>query len=483
MPQGTILTTQGLLRLATATPEDQIGIAHLSVGDGSGGCPTLSPGMTAMTNEVWRGTALAPTRDPDNPNTLIFRAVIPIDVGGFTIREAALWDEYGDMIAIGHTAVIEKADLSSPYAVACTVKIRVRLNSTAEVNLFSVDDGGFDHAELSGRTAPGCHSMEAITGLVDELAGKSDTGHGHAISDVTGLASALSDLTSAISAVEASTLHVTARQTVISSPVDANGRPNFLAITGAKELTVNIGAEPPGPIISFAAGFDQYGAVDHLVKVNSAVVVDLSSTGGMDDLDAAGTYYIYADRDEDTGAVTFGIKSTSPNYSFGSPSIAFGICTFVVPRMKMYVGNGLAASAIQRVFIGELTYNGSSITAVKCYALCGRAVSDLINYPAAGGQASFDHNIGVDYPVARYRIVASSSPSEYGYSAGDIIEGPITGSAGSGQIAVHPITGRTAVSIRAPSSQAGQIINKTNGDRESLTPAKWKIQFEVDRGW
>ena len=140
MPSGAIITTLGLAKLASASPLNQLNISTLAVGDGSGGYPTLDPSMTALTNEVWRGTPSPPIRDPNSSNVLIFEAVIPPSVGGFTVREQAIFDDAGDMIAIGQTSVVEKPLPNAATGVMLTVRLYVQLDNSEQVDLFFQDD-------------------------------------------------------------------------------------------------------------------------------------------------------------------------------------------------------------------------------------------------------------------------------------------------------------------------------------------------------
>lgn len=169
--QGSILTTLGLSKIASATPLDQLKITEFAVGDGNGGYPTLDPSMTALTNEVWRGLASPPIRDPINPTILIFEVTIPGSAGGFAVREAAIFDEDGDMIAIGHTALAEKPTSEVTSAMTLIVRMRIALASTEQIDLIAQDGGGFDHQGLSNRSATGAHPASAIsvTPVVDVM--------------------------------------------------------------------------------------------------------------------------------------------------------------------------------------------------------------------------------------------------------------------------------------------------------------------------
>lgn len=136
MPQGAILTTIGLSKLASATPLDQLTITNIAVGDGGGGYPTLLPSMTSLVNEVWRGTPSPPIRDVNNNSIIIFEVVIPPTQGGFTVREIGIFDSFGDMIAIGQTSVVEKPLPSALNSVELKARLYVQLSNATQVDLF-----------------------------------------------------------------------------------------------------------------------------------------------------------------------------------------------------------------------------------------------------------------------------------------------------------------------------------------------------------
>lgn len=165
--QGTILTDIGSQKIASATPEQQLSVTHVAVGDGNGGYPPLTPSMTSLTNEVWRGSASAPIRKDDDPTQLIFEVVIPASEGGFTIREIAIFDSEGDMIAIGQTNAIEKPDGTTVVGFTLTARLFIKLASAEQVNVILSDTGVTDHQGLSNRSAIGAHPAFSIT--VDAL--------------------------------------------------------------------------------------------------------------------------------------------------------------------------------------------------------------------------------------------------------------------------------------------------------------------------
>ncbi len=92
----------------------------------------------------------------------------------------------------------QRAGFSNPLSATQQDMIRAWCDAiagrvVAEVQPELGDGGGgtLIHNELTGRDAPDCHPIGAITGLLDALEAKSNTGHGHTIGAVDGLQLAL----------------------------------------------------------------------------------------------------------------------------------------------------------------------------------------------------------------------------------------------------------------------------------------------------
>lgn len=170
----TILTAIGRTKLASATPEQQLKVSHFAIGDGLGSYTPVYDTMPSLVNEVWRGPASAPMRDPGNASVMIWEGVVPANVGGFFVREAAIFDVDGDMIAVGHVSLIEKV-ATGTTPITLTVRLRVMLSNTADVTLFYSDMAMTAHGGLSGRSDPQAHPASAIS---------YDPGTGEPLSDV-----------------------------------------------------------------------------------------------------------------------------------------------------------------------------------------------------------------------------------------------------------------------------------------------------------
>ncbi|MGY3187150.1 phage tail protein [Lysinibacillus sp. TE18511] len=99
----TLLTPVGLAKVANAQlTQSKVAISHIAVGDSNGTNYPPTGNETALKKEKWRGSISGIAIDTANPNWIVVEAILPATVGGFTLREVALYDEVGDMIAIGN---------------------------------------------------------------------------------------------------------------------------------------------------------------------------------------------------------------------------------------------------------------------------------------------------------------------------------------------------------------------------------------------
>jgi hypothetical protein len=133
-------TNLGLTRLAEAqatyTP---LVFTDLAVGDGNGSPITPSAGMTALVNERARVSVNAVDIDPTHANRVRVEGLIPAATGGFTIREAGLFNGAGELIAVGNFPDIYKAGLSDGALIDCYIRILLNYENPADAIELTVD--------------------------------------------------------------------------------------------------------------------------------------------------------------------------------------------------------------------------------------------------------------------------------------------------------------------------------------------------------
>ncbi|EPD4332777.1 tail fiber protein [Escherichia coli] len=133
----TIITDTGAKKLAQAAAPDgnPVHLTHMAVGDGGGTLPTPDSKQTRLVHEVWRHTVNRVILDATHQNRIIAELVIPPETGGFWIREIGVFDEHGDLIAVGNTTESYKPAVAEGSGRAQTFRTILTVSSTATVAL------------------------------------------------------------------------------------------------------------------------------------------------------------------------------------------------------------------------------------------------------------------------------------------------------------------------------------------------------------
>ncbi|EFF5754677.1 phage tail protein [Escherichia coli] len=133
----TVITDTGAKKLAQAAAPDgkPVRLTHMAVGDGGGALPTPDSKQTRLVYEVWRHTVNRVILDATHQNRIIAELVIPPETGGFWIREIGVFDEHGDLIAVGNTAESYKPAVAEGSGRAQTFRTILTVSSTATVAL------------------------------------------------------------------------------------------------------------------------------------------------------------------------------------------------------------------------------------------------------------------------------------------------------------------------------------------------------------
>ncbi|EEU9406557.1 TPA: phage tail protein [Escherichia coli] len=133
----TVITDTGAKKLAQAAAPDgkPVRLTHMAVGDGGGALPTPDSKQTRLVHEVWRHTVNRVILDATHQNHIIAELVIPPETGGFWIREIGVFDEHGDLIAVGNTAESYKPTVAEGSGRAQTFRTILTVSSTATVAL------------------------------------------------------------------------------------------------------------------------------------------------------------------------------------------------------------------------------------------------------------------------------------------------------------------------------------------------------------
>ncbi|HEA8412800.1 TPA: phage tail protein [Escherichia coli] len=166
----TVITDTGAKKLAQAAAPDgkPVHLTHMAVGDGGGALPTPDSKQTRLVHEVWRHTVNRVILDATHQNRIIAELVIPPETGGFWIREIGVFDEHGDLIAVGNTAESYKPAVAEGSGRAQTFRTILTVSSTATVAL-TVDNtmvmATVDYVdnELKEHEQSRCHPDASLT--------------------------------------------------------------------------------------------------------------------------------------------------------------------------------------------------------------------------------------------------------------------------------------------------------------------------------
>lgn len=135
----TLVTTIGKNKIAAAVQgSGKVNITHAAVGNGGGAYYIPTADMIALNGEVWRGEIAGKWINEQSANMADVKVILPADVGGFTVREAALFDEDGDMIAICNMPDTEKSVITTGAAGTLTIIMHIVLTDVDVVE-FKID--------------------------------------------------------------------------------------------------------------------------------------------------------------------------------------------------------------------------------------------------------------------------------------------------------------------------------------------------------
>lgn len=131
-----ILTETGRAKLANAVALGRtVSLTHCAVGDGAGQQVTPDAAQDALVRETYRAQLNTLETDPDNPAYIVAELVIPSEQGGWTIREAGVFDADGDLFAVGNLPETYKPQIAEGSAAELRVRLVLEVSNTAAVEL------------------------------------------------------------------------------------------------------------------------------------------------------------------------------------------------------------------------------------------------------------------------------------------------------------------------------------------------------------
>lgn len=134
----TILTNIGSALHANAQiQQTKVPWTHMALGDGGGIDVQPDQKQTGLVREVHRLPITAIDAHPTNPNWIVVEAVVPNNVGGWTVRESAIYGGTGGLqcIVVGNYPASYKPVLAEGAVREMVMRMIVEISSTATVNL------------------------------------------------------------------------------------------------------------------------------------------------------------------------------------------------------------------------------------------------------------------------------------------------------------------------------------------------------------
>jgi phage-related tail fiber protein len=131
-----ILTAVGEAKLANAAALGvPLQLTLMAVGDGNGNLPVPNRLQTALVREVYQAPINELKIDPANASQIIAELVIPETEGGYWLREMALKDAAGDVIAVANCPPSYKPQMSEGSGRTQVLRMVLIVSSTAAVQL------------------------------------------------------------------------------------------------------------------------------------------------------------------------------------------------------------------------------------------------------------------------------------------------------------------------------------------------------------
>lgn len=133
----TKITKAGLAAITAAMNNNtKVPITYMAFGDGNGYIPEPDEDASSLVNEVYRVGVNKVEVHSKNQNWLVCEAIIPSAVGGFNIREVALYDSTGNtLLAIANYPPTYKPTVEEGAAKIQTIRIVIQVDNSGNFEL------------------------------------------------------------------------------------------------------------------------------------------------------------------------------------------------------------------------------------------------------------------------------------------------------------------------------------------------------------
>lgn len=173
-----IMTSRGAEKLAAAAlTGETVGFSHMAVGDGGGAATVPDESQTGLVNEVYRAPLNRLDIADSGANIIRAQMIIMPQTGGFWLREAALYDEDGDCLAVASLPESYKPLLAEGSGRLQSVNLYIAVSSTSDVELKA------DPSVIIATVEEVNRAKAAAKDYTDEVAGSLDINIQQAITE------------------------------------------------------------------------------------------------------------------------------------------------------------------------------------------------------------------------------------------------------------------------------------------------------------
>ncbi|HGY0135667.1 TPA: phage tail protein [Klebsiella pneumoniae] len=133
-----ILTEKGRDKLAAAAiTGEQVGFTMMGVGDGGGQSAVPFAAQDSLINELYRASLNRLVIADQDANVIRAEMVMQPQVGGFWLREAGLYDDAGDCLAVANLPPSYKPMLAEGAGRLQAINLWIAVSNTADVQLMT----------------------------------------------------------------------------------------------------------------------------------------------------------------------------------------------------------------------------------------------------------------------------------------------------------------------------------------------------------
>lgn len=168
----TILTNTGKAKIANSLPTGtKVNLTTLKVGDSNGTYYNPSETQTDLVHTVYSCNVTSVEVDSTNSNWINITSVIPSDQGGFTIREVGVFDDGGNLIAIGKYPETYKPTASDGSTKELYLKMTLEVSNSSSVTL-KIDPTVIlaTKSDINTLTTSMNNSISTITSQLNDIA-------------------------------------------------------------------------------------------------------------------------------------------------------------------------------------------------------------------------------------------------------------------------------------------------------------------------